>query len=108
MASPFKKFVACKNCATSNLSWSKTEKGWRLFDEDGNPHHCDSSKGPAPKSKVAQEVNSDMRKLAEEVATCMLKIAELEVKIDELGKEVETMRKSKAFGQQMELFGIPQ
>lgn len=35
--------VTCRRCHKEGLSWAETQAGWRLFDEDGNPHHCRES-----------------------------------------------------------------
>lgn len=30
----------CKYCGTRRLEWHLTDKGWRLFYENGNIHNC--------------------------------------------------------------------
>lgn len=35
--------VTCRRCHEEGLSWEKTQSGWRLFDGDGDPHHCSES-----------------------------------------------------------------
>ncbi len=45
--------VACRYCGTAFLYWGETDKGWRLFNNEGNIHLCKSKpqlvlKGKSP------------------------------------------------------------
>jgi len=32
--------ITCKYCNETGLHWEKTEKGWRLFEDEGQMHSC--------------------------------------------------------------------
>jgi hypothetical protein len=38
--------VTCKYCGRTGLEWVEVERGWRLFDADGDMHQCNRNDDP--------------------------------------------------------------
>ncbi len=34
--------VTCQRCGEGGLHWEETDRGWRLYNEDGDRHTCES------------------------------------------------------------------
>lgn len=34
--------ITCQRCGEDGLHWEETDRGWRLFNEDGDRHTCES------------------------------------------------------------------
>lgn len=47
---------SCTKCGANNLHWQNTERGWRLFHQDGERHDCAGgiSKSGGPKSTIGK------------------------------------------------------
>lgn len=66
----------CRYCGAKGLHWDKTDRGWRLFADDGEMHSCQRTALPLPtrRSRTTARLNANGHRIVDEDGTLVAKV----------------------------------